>query len=71
MNKKNNNAPAFPTGHSQSGTGITKREYVAALAMQGILSNPNNTETFKVNDWWIDELRVSELAYAIADKMLE
>jgi hypothetical protein len=35
----NGNKPAHPTGHSQSGTGLTKREHFAAMAMQGMLSN--------------------------------
>lgn len=35
----NPNEPINPTGHSQSGTGLTKREYFAALAMQALISS--------------------------------
>ena len=35
---KNENKPIHPTGHSQSGTGLTKREYFSGLAMQAILT---------------------------------
>lgn len=34
-------APAFPTGHSQSGTGLTKREYFATQIMSGHLAAMN------------------------------
>jgi hypothetical protein len=35
-----NNAdkPISPTGQNQTGTGLTKREYFAAMAMQGMIS---------------------------------
>lgn len=43
---ENKNLPAFPPNagweHSEA-KGLTKREYFAAMAMQGILTNPNFT----------------------------
>lgn len=41
---QNGDKPISPTGHYQSGIGLTKREYFAGLAMQGILSNPKEGE---------------------------
>lgn len=45
--KNNGDKPIHPTGQSQSGTGLTKREYFAALAMQGMLSS--NSQTSPMN----------------------
>lgn len=36
---KNSDKPAMPTGKTQTGTGLSKREYIAAMALQGLLSN--------------------------------
>jgi hypothetical protein len=41
----NKHAPAYPTGHSQSGVGFTKRELIAAMCLQGLLANPSNGAT--------------------------
>lgn len=38
-NMKNGDKPISPTSHNQSGTGLTKREYFAAMAMQGIMAS--------------------------------
>jgi hypothetical protein len=42
MTNPNDSATGFAWSQEQSGTsGLTKREYFAAMAMQGLLSNPN------------------------------
>lgn len=45
--------------------GLTKREYFAGLAMQGILSNPNNVPSSNVNFKLI-----AEDACLLADELL-
>jgi hypothetical protein len=35
---ENKDKPAFPTTNSMSGTGISKREYIAAMALQGVIA---------------------------------
>ena len=32
--------PETPNGHASAWLGLTKREHIAAMAMQGILANP-------------------------------
>lgn len=70
---KNSEEPAFPViktaATNQSLSGLTKREYFAGLAMQGILSSINK---------WIDrdgkQLKaddVAELAISASDRLLE
>jgi len=42
MTNPNDSATGFAWSQEQQGTsGLTKREYFAAMAMQGLLSNPN------------------------------
>jgi hypothetical protein len=44
MTNPNDSATGFAWSQEQSGTsGLTKREYFAAMAMQGLLSNPNTS----------------------------
>jgi len=78
MTEKNDGGPAFPQEHGirkqyqptgiitgeiliQGNPGMSLRDYFAAKAMQGLLSN------FNVND----DLIYSDMAYKIADEMLE
>ena len=46
-NKTNQNDPAFSCtdGEKFYDTGLTKREYFAAMALQGICANPNHIPT--------------------------
>ena len=55
---------AFPNPHRTDQTGITRREYFAAKAMQGLLSDP---------DWRqdMDFEETAHAAYKQADAMLE
>lgn len=64
--KNNGNKPTRPTGHSQSGTGLTKREHFAAMAMQGILSNGHFS-----NEWKNDFKSGIELCTTMADSLLK
>lgn len=42
--RNNSNGNAFPLSHGDSfATGLTKREYFAGLALQGLLADPNVT----------------------------
>lgn len=59
----NANEPAFPNEgtHQFAYNGLTKREYFAAMAMQGLLSNPN---------WNLDEKYAATEAIGQADALL-
>jgi hypothetical protein len=46
--------------------GLTKREYFAALAMQGVCANHANTENAKQDSKWI-----AETATIIADSLIK
>jgi hypothetical protein len=64
-----NDMKAFPlsnmTGLNQQGMDL--RDYFAAKAMQGLLSNPKlHEEILKIGQSWI-----YDSAYAMADKMME
>ncbi len=60
---ENGKQPAYPTSNSDRGIeqGLTKREYFAGLAMQGICSNPS-LESYSLQEKvqssiaWADEL---------------
>jgi len=59
-----NNEQAFPNPHRTDQTGITRREYFAAKAMQGLLASGNLPKTMPDAD-------LAECAYALADAMLK
>jgi hypothetical protein len=56
--------PAFPVGNvnGMSLNGMSLRDYFAAKAMQGLVSDP---------DLVIDSAQVAQLAYVYADAMLQ
>ena len=63
---KNSEESAFPfvdeTGKAQSiAAGLTKREYFAAMAMQGVLANPNYNGDYK---------HLSVVSVKVADALL-
>ena len=67
----NDGGPAFPNvpsdpGYTQWDTGMTLRDYFAAAALQGIVSDPNNWSNSKK-----DMESVSHAAYEFADAMLK
>lgn len=49
---------------------LTKREYFAAMAMQGLLSNHKWGETIKPNDWDEFLYRVSSGSVDMADALI-
>lgn len=65
--KQNGNSPINPTGSDQTGTGLTKREYFAAMSMQGILSNPDT-----IMEFWPDRVdSVADGSVRLADALLK
>jgi hypothetical protein len=63
---KNGDKPAHPTGHSQSGTGLTKREMFAMAAMQGLLSACNGTGHGSQ-----DMSHIAEMSVQFSDELLK
>jgi hypothetical protein len=47
---KNSDAPAYPDNWDAKLPGLTKREYFAAMAMQGLLANATMGTTFVAED---------------------
>jgi len=80
--KMNNNRSAFPLTHdkflSELGRGrgeyefigLTKREYFAAMAMQGICASPVG-DKYHVNGGWLHPETVAKNAISIADELLK
>ncbi len=70
---KQENPPAFPTGDGHPG--MTLRDYFAAKAMQGWLSNTSAwepTQSDKTQNSFLKFVEASSFAaYAFADAMLE
>jgi hypothetical protein len=65
MNETNTGGPAFPTpAHNLQNDGMTLRDYFAAKAMQGFVSDP---------DWRSDMMpnETARAAYTQADAMLK
>ncbi len=59
--------PAFPSNAETDCTGMMLRDYFAAAALQGLLSNPKlQPEIMKRGQSWIEES-----AWAWADEMLK
>ena len=74
---KNQNKPAFSVALKDNGNalhkdamGLTKREYFAGLAMQGLLSNPNGGMTEGSGRTFSPD-GISDLALKHADALLE
>lgn len=50
---------------------LTKREYFAAKAMQGILSNSHYTKNLESNIWKPAQGEMGKLAVEMADELLD
>lgn len=61
MSKESNYFPAFPSPDNEY-SGINKREYIAALALQGLLANPKLLYRAEEDNWF----EVNAVAYADA-----
>jgi hypothetical protein len=62
------NSPAHPTDvttHIQAG--LTKREYFAAMAMQGLLAKGYD---YRSENWIVDTERVAYFAIQLADALI-
>ena len=52
-------------------TGLTKREYFAAMALQGILSNSHYAKCLESNIWKPAQGETGKLAVEMADELLK
>lgn len=71
MAHDNANYPAFPIVNPETGTlydGLTKREYFAGLAMQGLISS--FTEKASIGMWGSEMEQTTECAVRYADALL-
>lgn len=73
---ENSKTPIHPfmfhegTEDQWSNTGLTKREYFAAKAMQGLLSNPEWMKEYKGEKYLMQSDIVAEVAIKTADSIL-
>ena len=68
---ENGNNTAFPSDiHRYTDGGLTKREYFAAMAMQGMLANPNGT-MMQGGDRTLHPDHISKMALIHADAVLK
>ena len=70
---KYNGGPAFPRDSALQSTGMTLRDYFAAKAMQGILSDRSTVSAFdeaSAREFVQPACLVATASYAIADAML-
>ena len=74
MTTKDTSLPAFPTteahGVNYGSPGLTKREYFAGLAMQGLLACGALTMAQDNRIRPFNEQEISDLAFHMADAML-
>lgn len=74
---ENKNLPAFPDPNRatirdfKNNTGLTKREYFAAMAMQGLLSNPQWMSEHKGEKYLMQRDIVAEVSIKMADELLK
>lgn len=63
MSDKNTGGPAFPVQHHLNHGGMALRDYFAAKAMSGIITDPNRN--------LISVKECARLSYLMADEMLK
>ena len=64
MSEIDSGGPAFPMSHEQKQTGVwglTKREWFAGMALQGLLANPSTI---------LKQADIPELSFEYADAMI-
>lgn len=71
-----NYKPAFPSHHFEDDElqGMTLRDYFAAKAMQGMMSNDNLLNRYKISgeeNYISPDVMACTAAYSMADAMLE
>ncbi|MDA3854962.1 MAG: hypothetical protein PF569_01790 [Candidatus Woesearchaeota archaeon] len=74
MKEKLGQEPAFPFNFEENvpvdlDPGMSKRFYAACMAMQGLISNPNNINIHGFNG--TNSKLISELSYKLADELLK
>lgn len=65
MSEISSGGPAFPMSHEQKQTGVwglTKREWYAGMALQGLLANPSTI---------LKQADIPELSFEYADAMIK
>lgn len=62
--------PDAPELVSVAQKGLTKREYFASMAMQGLLSNPEWMKDYKGEKYLMNEDVIAQTSIQIADKLL-
>jgi len=70
---KNSEQPAYPivgSAFSDNHKGLTKREYFAAMAMQGLLSNPEWMKVYNGDKYLMQSTILSEVSIISADALL-
>jgi hypothetical protein len=72
---ENGKKPAFAQDHimvsNEKSTGLTKREYFAGLAMQGLLTRvPKRHNVEKTDLGILESIRIAEESVIMADKLL-
>lgn len=69
---ENGNQPAFAAMNEQDVFyGLTKREYFAGLAMQGLLSNPEWMKEYKGEKYLIQKDIAVKLSIEYSDELLK
>ena len=73
MSKQDNSGPAFPRDHASDGhNGMTLRDYFAAKALAGMLSDHTTDCDYRVGETYEEfATAVAESAYIFADAMLK
>ncbi len=65
------NQNQYVYGNVHSKGGLTKREYIAAIAMQGLLANPEWMKEYKGEKYLMQDSIVSEIACKQADSLIQ
>jgi hypothetical protein len=74
--EQNNSTPAFPISKNvadsiplEQRNGLTKREYFAAMVMQGIIANPTTINATEKGAEFVD--MIAKTSIKIADELLK
>lgn len=68
---KNSELPAFPISGVIIYTGLTKREKLAAMAMQGLLTRVPNREIYETDLGILESKRIADESVIMADTLLK
>lgn len=65
------NVIIHPVSKEVEGHGLTKREHFAAMAMQGLLANPEHRKEYKGQTYLMESNIYSDQAVNLADALIE